>query len=171
MHQASPDISTWRLPDSGTAAQNWRSRTSECDSTFIPGGGHFLFARFQKLAKRFELVAHAVEHLANGVDANFAALEAVERKFDRKIFREAQQRALVHFCRGRGGRHAGQRLPQCYLRILRQRGHSLLPNGRIVLRGLGVLRFAELNEQAAASFANLLLRVSKLPRCFRWARR
>ena len=51
------------------------------------------------------------------------------------------------FAEGELAATVGQRLPQCHLRILRQRGHSLLPNGRIVLRGLGVLRLAELNEK------------------------
>jgi len=92
-------------------------------------------------------VAHAVEHLSHRIHAHFAALEAIEREFDGEVFREAQQRGLVHF-RGWGSScDAGKRLAQRDLRVGRQGRHALLPDVWILLGSFRVLCLAELHKQ------------------------
>ena len=111
------------------------------------GVGHFFFARAKELSKRFELVAHAVEHLADGIDADFAALEAIESETYGEIFGEAEERGLVHFRRGRLRGDANKGLAQGDLRICRERGHTTLPFGLVELRILAGLGLAELHEK------------------------
>ena len=45
-----------------------------------PRAGHFFLAGPQQLAQCLELVTHAVQHLAHGVDPYFAALKTIERE-------------------------------------------------------------------------------------------
>src|SRR5581483_375643 len=47
-----------------------------------PGFGHLVFVRAENLAQIFDFAVHAIEHLADGIDFDFAALEAIDSEFD-----------------------------------------------------------------------------------------
>ena len=91
-----------------------------------PGFGHLVFMRAENLAQVFNLLVHAVEHLPDGVDFHFAALEALQSKADCQVLSKLHDHGLIGL-RGRClGRQAGQRLLQRVLRAARKLGHLLL---------------------------------------------
>src|SRR5579885_391582 len=113
-----------------TAVQNLAVRFKE-NSRFR----HFVFVRAEDLAKVFNLLIHAVEHLAHGVDFDFAALVTLERKTDGEVLGELDEYGFVGpaFRRLRG--ESGQRLPQ---RVLRPAWQFL--DGFLERRGAGGFR-------------------------------
>ena len=74
----------------------------------------------QNFAQIFNFLVHAVEHLTNGVNFHFAALEALQRKADGKVLRELNQHRLIGFGAGSFCRKFGERLLQNILRTTRQ---------------------------------------------------
>jgi hypothetical protein len=125
-----------------------------------PGLGHFIFARAQHFAQRVHFMAHLFEQLAHSIDANFAALEAIEREANRQVFGKFDERGAVELRFRRCRHHSGERLAQSHLCVLRQMRQLLLPGGRVeILRFARALRgLAELREQTQKamhlSFAN-----------------
>src|SRR5580692_5873261 len=120
MHQASLEVSTARLPDSGTAAQNCRSRTSACDSTERPALAILSSRAFNSLRS----VPSSWPILSSiwRTALTLTSLKTVERESNRKILSELQQHRLVHFGRGCSRRHGRQSLPQGLLCVLGKRG-------------------------------------------------
>ena len=79
------------------------------------GAGHLVFAHLQELAQGLDLLAHALEQLADGIDANLSTLVAVHCKTNGEILRELQQDGLI---RTHGASNSRQGLPQRCLRGL-----------------------------------------------------
>jgi hypothetical protein len=82
--------------------------------------------RAENFSQIFNLGVHAVEHLADGVDFDFAAFEAFEGKFDSEMFGEFYEYRLVGLAfRGLRGKPGDGPL-QSVLRASRQFRHLLL---------------------------------------------
>ena len=52
------------------------------------GFAHLVFMSPENLSQILDFLVHAVEHLANGVDFDFAAFKPLQRETDRQVFGE-----------------------------------------------------------------------------------
>src|SRR5690348_7105672 len=88
--------------------------------------GHLVFVSAKNLTKIFDLLVHAIEHLAHGIDFHFAALKSLESKLDRQMFGQLHEDGFVRFaCRGLGC-ETSDGSPQILLGAARQFRHLFL---------------------------------------------
>ncbi len=92
--------------------------------------GHFIFVGAENLAEIFDLLIHAIEHLADGVDFYFAVFELLESKTDGQMFRQLHQHGFIRLGLSGLRRQAGDSLPQRHLRIAWQLRNLLLERSR-----------------------------------------
>ena len=90
------------------------------------GLAQLVFTRTKNLAKIFDFLVHAVQHLANCVDFHFSALEPIERKANRQVFRELHQHIFIRLRIGRARCKRGERLPEHVLHSARHLRHLVL---------------------------------------------
>src|SRR5690348_3637130 len=128
----------WRDTPSVTGQKNGllaavRNRSPKLAVENLPMGlnhnssvGHFVFVSAKNLTKIFDLLVHAIEHLAHGIDFHFAALKSLQSKLDRKMFGQFDEDGFVRLaCRGLGC-ETSDGSPQILLGAARQFRHFFL---------------------------------------------
>src|SRR5690348_8864735 len=128
----------WRDTPSVTGQKNGllaavRNRSPKLAVENLPMGldhnssvGHLVFVSAKYLTEIFDLLVHAVEHLAHGIDSHFAALKSLESKLDRQMFGQFHEDGFVRLACRRLGCETSDGSPQILLGAARQFSHLFL---------------------------------------------
>ena len=84
-----------------------------------PGVAHFVFVSTENIPEILDLLIHAVEHLPNRVDFDFAAFESLKRETDGQVLCKLHEYRLIRFFARRLRRQSRQGLFQSILRAAR----------------------------------------------------
>ena len=88
--------------------------------------GHFIFVRAKNVAETFNLLIHAIEHLADGADFYVAVFELLQCETDGEVFGQLHQHGFIGFGLRGLGRQTCDGLTQRGLRGARQLRNLLL---------------------------------------------